>query len=59
MPMISAVCHRLIRFAIAREITSCTLIALSTAVISLAISTICCANDNGLQWFVHCFVHCC
>src|SRR5271170_5790983 len=31
MPMISAACHQLIFFAIARKITSCTFIARSTA----------------------------
>jgi len=30
-PMISAACHQVIRFAIARKITSCTFIARSTA----------------------------
>jgi len=31
MPMISAACYHVIRFAIARKITSCTLIARSIA----------------------------
>jgi len=31
MPMISAACHQLIFFAMARRITSCTFIARSTA----------------------------
>jgi hypothetical protein len=31
MPMISAACHQVIRFAIARKITSCTFIARSIA----------------------------
>ena len=31
IPMISAACHQVIRFAIARKITSCTFIARSCA----------------------------